>query len=1433
MISISAAKKQLEAFDIIDAIVETFTWVAETGWQVFKTGSITPLLYSDQNMANYNEDFDWVVAHASAALAGNVDDLSDFENKLNRALKRTSFLQKAKPAAPTAIWLQNRYVELIRIQERLICKRKNTMMRFQPIGFSLHGGTGVGKTTLGKLTMNTSLTAMGFSTARDKQLTHDQFDAYQSTYTSDIEGIFLDDLANLKADYATGTQIPSATIIKFFNNVAAQAVKAELAEKGVVFINFKCGVVTTNKKDLDARTYSNCPESILRRLHHVHVQVKPEYRRNGGSSLDVHHPDIRVASVTKDVWLIDVEESVSTQDPTTGKTASVFKILTVKMPDGSFIHCKDINLEQYLRVVVVLSQQHQQHQKNLIKSNDDFEQVLYCSHSLPHEICSQCRNLSFAEVNAERELHLMVQAQAKAALMQVEEERQKAVIKQKQMEPESLELIHKVIVGSLRTAATNYFNSWFKPVSLLNSLLGFSPIRKMTEKTITREFERSIDDFATPLVIAMTPQFVFKTKSFQRFAECWRGAAAARDLKKHAFALSFSTLGLLGYSVFTRKPRLAFAAAGCGWLGTAGLWSSWIARKQQYEEHYLASRNALTNHVALIREKISPTTALCGATLILGVKLVCMWNEHRKITMPNSDGDMSPEDVDKQPGWFGFMMTRMGLKATTQPVSQSASTEQVLKSLEKNLMHAIITRGDGTMTNCNVFFPRKSVAWLPRHILYPDADMTGTPTGKISVLVSRHNDPGGKFTFKADPYAWHEMPDLDMIAIYVPNCPDLKCMLKWLPLTLEDGITMAMIKKRMKDLTFQQERINVTVSKVGHKYLSFRGGSYKSNLTGPGACMAPVVSDTKNPFILGFHAGGSATNGGIMQIVTRSMAETSFEHLEKMPGIALSANEGILPESQYGRPLITGPMHPKAHPSTYDANNYIDVLGACKVRRTKTSDVQDSILTDAIAEEFGVINVWGPPKMTPNWKPFNVALDNISDPAEMFYPAQLHKAREDYMAPLRPLMKAHAKREDFRPLNEHEMVCGVDGKRFLDAIPMDTSMGFPLFGKKLPFFEEVREGERLITRHIGPEVREEMDRLLSCWMQGERGYPVMSACLKDEPTKLTKDKVRVFMACPVAFGLYIRKFFLPVARFFGLHPIQSEMAVGVNAFGPQWQSLLEYMRKYEDQDGGLIGMDYKAFDTRMNSQMTRDSLVMMIELAKIGGYSAEDINIMKMMIVDLTHPVIEYNGTFIVSYNMNTSGNNITVQLNCGGNSKYVRVAVFDAVPELTDFRKAVALGTYGDDNSGSVAKPYRDRVNFLAIQTFLKKHGILITPPDKEAEGSAFFEDAELDFLKRQSVYIPEINRLIGALDEMSIFKSLHANISSKSATKQEVAVSCIEGAMHEWFGHGREVYDDRAKHMKAVCAKMGLPVPAVEITFDERVALWKEKYENDSESR
>jgi hypothetical protein len=1403
VIALHAAKKQANAVDIIDAVVETFTWVAETGWQCLSTGSIEPILYSDQNMAQYNSEYDYIIAYADTALAGNVDDMSDFENKLKRVLARTTYLKKVKTDGPTALWLQKRYSDLVAIYERVVCKRRNTQMRFQPIGFSLYGGTGVGKSTLGKLTMNTSLRSMGYSTEKEKQLTHDSFDKYQSTYTSDIEGVFLDDVANLKATYAKGEQVPSAIIIKFFNNISAQAIKAELAEKGIVFINFKCGVVTTNQRDLDAPIYSNCPESILRRLYHVTVRVKDKFAKSGpGSPLDTSHPELRGAKLTKDVWWIDVDECISHTNPRTGESSYSFEPLTLRTDAGHTI-CRDLGLEDYLRVVVALSQRHKSHQDGLLKANNDFEKIEYCPHCIPKDVCTVCKECLTVE-------------------------------------PHAFEAISGLLATGMYNAVRNYVNSFLSPVSFFNSLLGFWPVEKMTERALTRELTQAMNETATPLIVALTPDCIFNSSLFQRTLGIWQRTAATRDLRRHAqVILGCTTLSCIYYTVRWKPWRVA-GSLTLGWSLALPCYLLWTRRVEHYRQRYVASRNILPEYVSYARSLIKPSTVLCGATLVLGIKLIHMWNSHRKIVTPhdNPGETITKKEVDEQPGWFGYLSRSLGLKVDTKSDTAHATTDMVINSVKKNLCWAVFTRPDGSQTRCNIFFPQKFRAWFPHHVFFSNADMTTVPHSSLTIKVFRHATVGGEFTFKVDHCSSVIVPNMDMVEAFVPNMFDVRNVTKWLPNSRPSGSSSAIFYVRNPDLTYSQEVVAAKFGTVGHKYCSMYGASYDSKTVGVGTCMGLIIRDGKNPCILGFHIGGN-TEMGVCQTITAKESDASQKRLESLDGIIISASAGDFPATQYGRTVISGPVHPHSHFCSYTKEHYVDVLGSAKLRSVCKSEVIPSILTDAVKDVCGVENQWGPPMMNPNWKHYNVATDSILDPKIHFIPEELAWARDDWMRPLVSLMSKHCKEEDVRPLTLKECIMGVPGRRFMDPIPMKTSAGFPIFGPKKKLFTEVCDGEVLVDRIPSPDVIQEMDRIRACWNRGERAYPVFTACLKDEPTKLTKSKVRVFTVIPLAFGLLIRKYFLPIIRFLGTHPIESEMAVGINCQGPQWERMMNYVEKFSTNGDGNIGLDHRMFDTHTSSQLTADDYWCFYKLAVIAGYPKDTLFEMRMCMSDFIHPCIDVNGTIVIFYDSNTSGNNMTVQVNGATNSKYIRIpfyrsivlpkkrdAYFDDAGEIPTFRECVAATTYGDDFKGSVSESIRHLYNYLVIKQELGENNLEITPPDKESDESEFYALGELDFLKRNSVFIPEIGMTLGALDQDSIFKSLHANLKSKGATEREVAISCLETAAHEFFAHGREIYDARLSELRMVAERCNLVVPALKMTFDERVVDWKTKY-------
>lgn len=1394
LISLEAATKQVHAVDLIDALISTFVWIAEVGYQVIEQRSLAPLLYSDLSVKNFNEDCDYVLAHAETVLAGNDGDLNDLENKLDKVITRVCELKAARANGSISIWLQQKYSELVTIKQKILAKRKNTAMRFAPIGWSITGPTAVGKSTLSKLTMKTSLNAMGFSSASDRILTRDMFDKYDSTYTSDIEGVFLDDVGNNKAEFAT--EAITSIIIKFFNNVAAQAVKAELNLKGITFIGFKCGVLTANMKGFDAEAYSNCTESLHRRFHHVSTRIKEKYCLKGSVSINPYHPDLINSALTHDVWELDVEECV-VYEHAPGVMTSRFEIMTVTLDDGEKIRCKSLGLRDYLRVVVQLSKMHAASQRNVLsrcKAFDELAMCKTCSLPLANNMC-ECQPVKSFEP--------------------------------KDLDVHSYDHITAIATTALTQSIEGYVSTFLTPVNLLNRLVKFSPIRKMATSRLSSEIYESINNTVTPFAVSMTPEWIYNSRYFQGSLNYFHKACVFYDIKPQIKRVTYSTACGLLYSAWFKNLPLFIRWSVFGWFGVVYLYMLQKRRLLAMKNEYISRRGALTEEAKSLRDGVIPKGVFVVTTLIIGLKLMKMWNASRISSL--EPASLTKAAIDSQPGWFSNLIRTMGCKVGTQPVSANAETSHVCTAVAKTQFWADFTRQDGSSTRCNIIFPRKCVAWIPLHIFYKNADMTTTPTPLLEVSVTRFNGKNGIFKFKCVLDQCVIMPELDMVSCYVPNCFETRNILKWLPVTKPTGTAPCKLQVRTKNSDLSTRVISVDCGEKGHKYKNFYGGSYNTDLAQNGACMSPVIADRKLPCIIGFHIGGSTESQfGVMQTVTLSQAESAIKTLGERPGVLLSAETGDMPLKQYDIDIIESPnVHPHAMANDLKEHAYIDVLGSTSLRTKQKSEVQKSFISDSVERHCGVENQWGKPQLEPNWKGFNATLEHIIDPSEMFDPTLLERSRQDWMGELRPLMVAHCATENVAPLTDKESILGQAGVRFIDPIPMNTGMGAPIMGVKSNHFTDVYDNKgQLVDRVPSNQIVTEKKRLEDAWRRGERGYPVTTGTLKDEPTKLGKEKVRVFQAVAVAFGLCIRQKFLPIARFLHLHPLQAESAVGINAFSPQWDELMSYAHKFANDDK-VIAWDYSKYDVRMSSQMTRTALLCFIELAELANYTKDDIYMMKMMVSDLVHPLIDYNGTMLMAYNMNTSGNNLTVDINSACGALYVRMGLFHAVPEATRFRDIVAVTTYGDDLTGSVAEEYRDRFNFIVFKDFLARHKMKVTLPDKSDDVSYFLNKSDADFLKRTTNYISEIGCGLGKLDEDSIFKSLHSNLRSKTASPSEVSISCIETALHEWFAFGRDHYEMRRSQMRNICDEMELAVDAVHCSFDNRADVWKSKYQ------
>jgi len=79
-----------------------------------------------------------------------------------------------------------------------------------------------------------------------------------------------------------------------------------------------------------------------------------------------------------------------------------------------------------------------------------------------------------------------------------------------------------------------------------------------------------------------------------------------------------------------------------------------------------------------------------------------------------------------------------------------------------------------------------------------------------------------------------------------------------------------------------------------------------------------------------------------------------------------------------------------------------------------------------------------------------------------------------------------------------------------------------------------------------------------------------------------------------------------------------------------------------------------------------------------------------------------------------------------------------------------------------------------------------------------------------------------------MSIFKSLHSGLKSEDLSPKEISAQNIDGALREWFFHGREIFDMRMEQMKEVSQTSGVFPLTLGVYYGERILRWKAKYDS-----
>lgn len=1362
---------QKSGVDLLEMVMSTVVYFIEGGYVCFTKGNIDYFTKPDDLYSDYSDliGLSSYVATGNLELVGGTTEAA-FEEKLERTIfSLKSLAQKTK--GPEKTFYSRMMVDLTKLRSDFLQRRVSGGLREAPFCISFYGKSAVGKSTICASSMVSALGMNGFENEDKYILTMNMRDKYESTYKGYINGVILDDYGNTKADFVE--RPPTDLIINLVNNAMVYANKAEADQKGMIPMAPKVVCITTNVKNLESRVYSNEPVSILRRCHMiVTVRLREKYMKNLKLDSSAVRRDFGDDPLP-DIWELDLEEVIPIRKP--DETPDEMKFETI-VYNGKV--CKAISVSEYIEVLSGMSADHFAHQKHIVSVNRDLHKKL--------TVCKSCSKLERFCKCIKTEPHFGWDDVRNPILRSIEWMEASPFAYYMNYVPDRImhgKYTHWICDYILRNDLLRWYYHWFF-VTGVSSLIAFVKF--------FMQFRVLICSWVSVTGLATNHGGV-QIHDFGYIVGFW--------------FVSFVTAQV---TLLQRTRQRAYSA---------------ILRDRPQVQAYLS-------YLKQNRLKIGLATFTVGAVMYKAWK---HYKRYQKLAdqgtlSPTSLADIEARDKESNP-W-------MGVSTVPLPVSGpclNATFDHVQNKVKKNLVYVSIPTEDGRNACVNGFYVKSNLLLIPKHV-FPSREVICKFTrGDCEKIGTTYSSP-------ISPLRSVQLNGQDLVLVQVSNGPDYANLVEYFPLDkCRNVLVTQYYRNREGEISEQRFRTNFSENRHNGVGIRFYGSLHVTPLpTFDGECMATMVADSKFAFIAGFHLGGvTGERDAVSTFLTKGDIESAIESLA--PSCLPHASSGTLPQQFYGVETVLEPAVHYKSPVNYlskDQGNNVVVYGACIGRSTPRSSVETSILSPHVEEVCGVPQQWGPPKLKgvdgkSSWEPWNAWLTQVANPCPGFSDEALNWAIDDYAnGMISALQSAGITWEDMRPLSEMQTVCGIDGKRFIDRMPASTSPGFPLSGPKSDYLTELSQEDFpdfSCPRALDPMFWEEANRIKSCYLRRERAYPVFKACQKDEPTDLSKDKVRIFQSAPLAFQLVIRQYCLPLGRLMSLFPHVSECAVGINSNGPEWEDLYKHVTKFGEEN--IIAGDYSKYDQRMPAQVISAAYEVYKRIYAAFGANDIFLRMLDGISTDLGQPVVAMNGTLIQLCGSHVSGENMTVYVNCTANSLYLRMAWYHMHKsrglEVIPFREGVALSTYGDDNIGSVREDRRF-FNILSFSEYMKAFDVKFTMPDKESTIIPFLKIENTDFLKRRFRYMEELGQHVAPLEELSIFKSLHANLHSKVCSQQEISAQCIDGALREWFFHGKEVYEHRRQQMQEVAAKAGISEMCLTLNddFDSCVLRWKDKY-------
>lgn len=735
--------------------------------------------------------------------------------------------------------------------------------------------------------------------------------------------------------------------------------------------------------------------------------------------------------------------------------------------------------------------------------------------------------------------------------------------------------------------------------------------------------------------------------------------------------------------------------------------------------------------------------------------------------------------------------------------------EQVIRVVSRNIVRV-------EMYNDSHMFVSSTGLMLSNNLLVFPTHALNSFNFETKLLVKRSNELGGiikdvRCTNKADL-------GNDFSLLVITKAPSFRNIIDFFPDEIFKGRGCASMLTRNAELenhiidleyVFTSRAYNATVKAPGSM-------SRASSIVSRGMCASPVILQACPCKIVSLHCGGgiddkfyAASFAISKQMLQKAISSLNSGRMEShaFPGDKPFIASGLNLDP-YGETIVdlSTELHRRdsvlyTYPST-DENDYcISIHGCDKNYRSKPfSQVKISPLAP-ILEKYGKVRNYGPTPFKAD-RNYSAAWQVITDGGVYIPQNLLALATEDYLIGLTE--EIHKLELRAKPLSMEASINGIRGSKFIKRLDMKTSPGPGLVSPKALHFRDSSETDSPVY------VAEDYVLNSINWIEEQLSKGIVpemlsKTALKDEPTKLTKDKVRVFCACSLPLNIVIRKYLLPILNNLYFIPFMCEMAQGINCTTDEWDQLGVHISEYGVNN--CIAGDFSGYDARQTGQIQRATAWVFSKLALEMGYTYEEADKVELLIMSLSAKYVLWNGTLVHIDGFMLSGSPVTIAINGLDNALYHRLVYFHEIVNnklhvIGSFRDNVRMMFVGDDSIGSTKLLW---YNMATLQRVFAKFGVKYTDAQKNLVATEFINFSDMDFCKRNFRFEERVDKLVAPIKLDSIYKSLFCYRESKTAVK-DIILGVLRGAARELARHRKEIFDTEIEVLRNVAQDYGV---------------------------